>query len=464
MLLVTLALAMAGWTAYTLERTLAEQRAWESLDHAAEEFRVLATTGVDPRTGTAFSTPRDLLRVVIQRTVLVNAEGELGIVGGTIVWWAPDGVSFRPEDDPAFVAAVVPMTNAPLITRGQIATALHDHRYIVVPVHFATTGASGALVRTVDMNVEFDALNATYRTYLLVAAGSLLIVGLITRLVVGRMLLPISWVRHTAEEIGESDLSQRIPVRGHDDLTALTITINRMLDRLQRAFAGQRQLLDDVGHELRTPMTIIRGHLELMNHEDPAEVASTRALTIDELDRMGRLVDDLITLAKSEHTDFVQRDMVDVGRLTDETLERARALGNRHWVLDDLADTQAFIDPQRVTQAWLQLAANAVRYSAEHSRIAIGSRVAGDDLELWVRDEGIGIAPDEQAIVLTRLGRARRSTSAANEGAGLGLAIVNSIAEAHHGHITIDSTPGRGSTFTLVLPRLPKPAAPKGTR
>ncbi len=462
MLLVALALAMAGLSTYTWERTRAEQRAGEALGRAAEEFLVLATAGVEPRTGTPFTAPSDLLRVFIERSVLPSAVGELGFVGGALVWRAPDEVTFRPEDDPAFLGAVTPLTSASEISRGQLTTPEHDHRYIVVPVHFAT-GESGALVRTIDMNAEFDALNANYRTYALVAAGSLLIVGRITRQVVGRMLLPLSWVRHTAEEISETDLSRRIPVRGQGDLTALTVTINRMLDRLERAFDAQRQLLDDVGHELKTPVTIIRGHLELMDEKDPDEVAGTRELTIDELDRMGRLVDDLITLAKSEHIDFVKRELVDVGRLTDETLVRATALGNRRWILDDLADVQAFVDPQRVTQAWLQLAANAVRYSAEGSTVALGSSVTGDELRLWVRDEGVGIAPEEQSIVLTRFGRARHSAGADDEGAGLGLAIVNSIAQAHQGRIDIDSSPGRGSTFTIVLPRLLRPA-PQGTR
>ncbi|MGB4892412.1 MAG: HAMP domain-containing sensor histidine kinase [Propionicimonas sp.] len=462
MLLVALALVMAGWTTYTLERTRAEQRASDALGRAAEEFQALAATGVDPRTGSPFVALGDLLQVFIERSVLPDAVGELGFVGGTVAWRAPEGVTFRPEEDPDFLTAVVPLTSASEITRGQLTTPQHDHRYIVVPVHVGT-GESGALVRTIDMNAEFDALNANYRTYGLVAVGSLLIVGRITRQVVGRMLLPISWVRHTAAEISETDLSRRIPVRGHGDLTALTVTINRMLDRLQAAFDAQRQLLDNVGHELKTPVTIIRGHLELMDEMDPEEVASTRALTIDELDRMGRLVDDLITLAKSEHIDFVKRELVDVGRLTDETLERATALGDRHWILDDLADVQAFVDPQRVTQAWLQLAANAVRYSAEDSTIALGSSVAGDELRLWVRDEGVGIAPDEQSIVLTRFGRASHSAGADEEGAGLGLAIVNSIAQAHQGRIVIDSTPGRGSTFTIVLPLQPKPG-PQGTR
>ncbi|MFZ0529120.1 MAG: hypothetical protein WAL91_01115, partial [Propionicimonas sp.] len=132
LLMVALALAIAGLKAYTLQRTLAEQRAVESLNHVAEEFRVLATTGVDPRTGTTFASPRDLLRVAIQRTVLTGAEGELGIVGDTITWWAPGTVSFRPEGDPAFVAAVMPAARAEQITTGRIRTALHDHRYIVI--------------------------------------------------------------------------------------------------------------------------------------------------------------------------------------------------------------------------------------------------------------------------------------------------------------------------------------------
>src|SRR5699024_1575767 len=112
-------------------------------------------------------------------------------------------------------------------------------------------------------------------------------------------------LRTTAARISDTDLTTRIPVAGNDDISVLATTFNNMLDRLAEAFASQRRLLDDAGHELRTPLTIIRGHLELMDPADAADAAETQELALHELDRMHRLADDLVLLAKSEAPDFI---------------------------------------------------------------------------------------------------------------------------------------------------------------
>ncbi len=130
------------------------------------------------------------------------------------------------------------------------------------------------------------------------AFGALAAAGMAYWLVAGRVLAPLRLVRQAAERIGgSSDLSRRLEVRGTDDVAALAATFNVMLDRLEAAFATQRRFVDDAGHELRTPLTVIRGHLELMG-DDPRERAETRELLLDELDRMSRIVEDLLVLAR----------------------------------------------------------------------------------------------------------------------------------------------------------------------
>ena len=349
---------------------------------------------------------------------------------------------------------VLPLSELDHVTRGRLTTPMADYSYAVIPVRFPNE--RGALVQTFDMRAEHDLLRATYGTYALVALGSLATVGFLIWLLVGRLLQPIRLLRTAAEDITEHDLSRRIAVHGNDDLSALTRTVNAMLDRLNAAMGSQRQLLDDVGHELRTPVTIVRGHLELMDAADADDVRATRALALDELDRMGRLVDDLLTLAKAERSDFIQPQPTDIGRLTDETLEKARGLAPRRWLLDDLADVEASLDPQRVTQAWLQLASNAVKYSPAETPIALGSAVRRGELWLWVRDQGVGISPDERDIVLARFGRGADAPLRA-DGAGLGLAIVDKIVTAHGGRVDIESVVGRGSTIALILPLQPTP-------
>lgn len=455
--LAALALAIAGFTAYTLEAAMAERRVEGYLERAVDEFRVLACghsadcmPGLDPTTGRPFANPDDLIRVAMQRQALAAHESELGIVGGRIAWTAPEGVTFRPERDPDFVNTVLPLSELDHVTRGRLTTPLADYSYAVTPVRFPT--AHGALVQTFDMRAEQAVLRATYGTYALVALGSLVVVGFVIWLLVGRLLRPIRLLRTTAEDITEHDLGRRIPVHGNDDLSALTRTVNAMLDRLNAAVGGQRQLLDDVGHELRTPVTVVRGHLELMDATDADDVRATRTLSLDELDRMGRLVEDLLTLAKAERSDFLQPQHTDTGRLTDETLEKARGLAPRRWLLDDLADVEAVLDPQRVTQAWLQLASNAVKYSPAEAPIALGSALRDDELWLWVRDQGVGISPEERELVLARFGRGADAPLRA-DGAGLGLAIVHKIVAAHGGRVDIESTVGNGSTIALVLPQ-----------
>jgi signal transduction histidine kinase len=223
-----------------------------------------------------------------------------------------------------------------------------------------------------------------------------------------------------------------------------------MLDRLERAFAGQRQFLDDAGHELRTPITIVRGHLELMDAGDPVDVAESRALVLDELDRMGRLVDDMVLLARSEQPDFLHLAEVEVGVLVDEVLDKARALAPRTWVIDARAEVPVRADPQRLTQAMVQLVSNAVRHTGDGDTIGLGSRAEGSCVRIWVRDTGAGVPQQDRERIFARF---QRGTTSAGEGSGLGLSIVRAIAEAHGGTATVEAADAGGARFVLSLPR-----------
>lgn len=265
----------------------------------------------------------------------------------------------------------------------------------------------------------------------------------------GRLLRPIRVLAASARRMGREDLSERIPVTGTDDLADMTRAVNEMLDRIDAAFAVQRQLLDDVSHELRTPLTVVRGHLELMNAEDAEEAGAVRELVLGELDRMNRLVNDLMTLATTDRPKFVAPGPTEIGRLTDDLFDMAVALGPRTWGIAARAEATVDVDAQRVTQAWLQLVANAVKFSEPDTAIAIGSTVDGGELSVWVEDEGIGVSPGDIDRIFDRF---EQGSPRAQPGSGLGLAIVKAIAEAHGGHVTCESVEGQGSTFTIVLP------------
>jgi signal transduction histidine kinase len=143
---------------------------------------------------------------------------------------------------------------------------------------------------------------------------------------------------------------------------------------------------------------------------------------------------------------------VDLAQLTGDVAGKASALGPRHWTVEARAEAVIRADEQRLTQALLQLADNAVKHTKDGDEIAIGSSVSRSGVRLWVRDQGPGVAAEDQDRIFERFGRAAAAAGRNQEGSGLGLAIVAAIAEAHGGRVVLDSDPGHGATFTLVLP------------
>jgi two-component system, OmpR family, sensor kinase len=286
-----------------------------------------------------------------------------------------------------------------------------------------------------------------------VSLAVLLIASALAWVIAGRVLAPLRTLRTTAHAITETDLTRRLDVQGDDEIAELGRTFNAMLDRLEAAFASQKALVSDAGHELRTPITIVRGHLELLG-DDPSEREETIALVTDELDRMARFVDDLLLLAKAEQSDFLHLAPIDLDVLTDELYAKAQALAERDWRLVDNGPGRLTADRQRLTQAVMQLAQNAVQHTGHGDRIALGSSIAGAQARLWVADSGPGIAADERERIFDRFHRSelgrRRS-----DGAGLGLSIVRAIAEAHGGRVELDTREGAGATFTLIIPTDP---------
>jgi two-component system OmpR family sensor kinase len=274
-------------------------------------------------------------------------------------------------------------------------------------------------------------------------------------LTVGTVVAPIRRLTSTAQHISDSQLGERIPVSGNDEVAELTRTFNHMLDRLEEAFADQRRFLDDVGHELRTPLTIVRGHLELLP-ESGAERDQSLALCLDEVDRMNRYVSELILLAKAERPNFLHMAPVDLAELTEGISARATAVtASRDWHVEATSHAVIEADPQRLTQAWLNLVMNAVQHTEPGGRISIGALVADGDALLWVSDDGPGVPLDEQEHIFERFGRGRDTTVARREGTGLGLAIVRAIARAHRGDVYVDSRPGHGARFTISVPVCP---------
>lgn len=453
--LAALALTAAGYTAFVIQQIQVEARMDAELAADAEQFRVLHDVGVDPGTGESFASPADLVRTAMERIIPTRNEGIVGMVDGEVVYTSPVS-SVNLEEDAELIAELSQYAVAERASFTTFRTSTTTYRSAIVPVHASGTADEAgdgdevaAFVLAYDSTAEKSVFAEGFAIYAGVALLSLLIVGLVGWLVAGRLLLPVRVLASRARRIGREDISERIPITRSDDLGEMTGSVNAMLDRLEGAFRAQDQLIHDVSHELRTPLTIVRGHLEVLDVGDREDVVATRELTLDELQRMNRVVDDLTTLAQAELPEFVQPKPIELGTLTDEVYDKARGLGQRRWLIDSRAEETALLDRERLTQAWLQLAANAVKFSPPDSVIAMGSSVSEGTIRLTMRDQGQGIGAEDMERIFQRF--ARTDTTAA--GSGLGLAIVDAIAVAHGGRTEVESVQGAGATFAIVLPQ-----------
>jgi signal transduction histidine kinase len=337
--------------------------------------------------------------------------------------------------------------------QGNLTTPDRQHwRFAIEPVELS--GQQGYIIAVHNVSADFGQIDrslsgVTKVVLLTLGAGSLL-----AWILIGRVLAPLKLLTKTAQSISESDMHQRIPVKGQDEIAELSTTFNEMLDRLQTAFDSQKEFLKDASHELRTPITVIQGHLELLKYSaNPTQ--ETIPLLMDELDRMTRLVNDLLVLAKADHPHFLRLRAEELDWLTEELYLKARSLATRRWNLESKGLSPIMVDRQRLTQAVMNLVQNAIRHTSEHDTITLGSSVKSDYLYLWVRDTGEGIAPEQQQRIFERFARATRpehDRGTPLEGHGLGLAIVSAIAHAHNGWVELESQPHQGATFTLVLP------------
>jgi signal transduction histidine kinase len=421
-----------------------DQRIGQDLNQEAAELNKLVRTN-DPATGEQLleSSIERIFRVYLLRNVPSENEALITIVDGVPFLRSRFVLPYRLDQDPAIVARWAGLTDSS--DRGRVDTPAGRVEYLAVPLT-GRENSRGVFVAAIFRDREKSEVNDAVQAAAAFGLAVLLLGSILAWRLADRISKPVTELTKTARSISETDLSARIPERGRDEVAQLAATFNGMLDRLERAFDSQRRFLDDAGHELKTPLTIVRGHLELLG-DDPEERREAMALAIDEVDRMTRIVGDVLLLARHEQSDFLELRPVDAGVLTDELHAKAKALAPLDWVLEQRARGVIIADRHRLTQAVMQLADNAARYGS--GPIALGSSIAGGEARFWVRDQGPGIPLEEQRAIFERFQRG--SGTQRWEGAGLGLAIVEAIAEAHGGRVELESRPGRGATFTLVV-------------
>jgi len=271
-------------------------------------------------------------------------------------------------------------------------------------------------------------------------------------------------IARTAEHVGTNNLGERLQVAGNDEFSELACTINGMLSRLEEGFAQQTYLFEqqrrftaDASHELRTPLTVIKANssLALSRADTVEEFRRAVEATDHAADQMTRIVQDLLLLARSDAGQLRLRlHAVPIGEILKKAIEPFLSPQGPAIILEVCDATSIILgDRSYLIRLFVNLLENAVRVSEPLETVRIGARCAGLNLIVTVTDEGPGIAPEHLSHVFERFYRADESRQRGAGGTGLGLAICQSIVEAQHGSISVESEVGVGTTVTVILPR-----------
>jgi heavy metal sensor kinase len=364
------------------------------------------------------------------------------------------GPQFRPATDPNAVEAALSGETA----RRDIQVDGVELRVMTSPVM-----VRGETVGAVEVALSKEEVRDTLNQLLVIIAVAypiaLVVAGLGGAFLAGRALAPIDRVARVARRISAEDLSQRLDMHLPDDeVGRLANTFDEMIARLDEAFRRQRQFTADASHELRTPLTAIKGQTEvaLQRDRDADTYREVLRKVNGEVDRMIRLVGSLLTLARADARQIpVGRESLDLGALVTDAVEQVRPAASEKAITLNVrsnSTVQLRADQDLILQLMLNLLDNSVKYTPNGGAIDVSLRAAGAQAEVSVADTGPGIASEHLPHIFDRFYRVDKARTRAEGGAGLGLSISRWIAEAHGGTLQAESTPGRGSKFTLSLP------------
>jgi two-component system, OmpR family, sensor kinase len=299
------------------------------------------------------------------------------------------------------------------------------------------------------------------RTFLVAGTITLALALLLGYLVAAGTASPLRRMARVAARVDGGDLSPRMHSPStSEEVRQLADSFDKMLDRLEDAFARQRAFASDASHELRTPLTVIRGQLEVLARTpDPsrADVAHVERLVRSEIVRMERLVEDLLVLARADESEFLRRRAIALEPFVSEMLDGFRATADRRFELGQVPAGTLDVDPDRLAQALRNLLRNSIEQTGSRGLVRITASASGGWVTLAVEDDGPGIPPAQRDRVFDRFHRTDSARNRVRGGSGLGLAIVRAIAEAHGGRVSVASRPG-ATTFTVTL-GAPLPAA-----
>ena len=415
----------------------------------------------------------------IANTLLVHVKdsGEAAVARQTKDWYEPEAndrfiritradgtqiyISGAPKDgsfDPAEVP-MLPQAQAAEFSRKVRLSG--GNSLLIAALHFKSAGNPEYIVEFGSLLDPVDTM--LNHLFLQLALGLPLAVITITAggyLLVRRALSPVEQITRAAERITQYNLSERLPVsHTRDELERLSVSLNRMITRLDDAFQNSKRFVADASHDLRTPLTILRGELEILAEDSrlPAELRERAGSMLEEVLHLGKIVEQLFTLSRldageapSEWTCF------DLGELAQTTAEQMSLLAEDKGIsitCEAGQPTPVKANEVRFKQVVVNLLDNAIKYTPAKGAIHLRVATVNGHACLEVKDNGIGIAPENLPHIFERFYRvdATRSTNA--ESAGLGLAIVKSICTAHGAEVTVQSQLGAGSAFCVRVPR-----------
>jgi heavy metal sensor kinase len=379
----------------------------------------------------------------------VDSEGAVQVIGPAheVADATSDGLKSAPLLDPAEISALIDGERDAIDVHGP------DGHLRVIAARSQDDGVRYSIIVGASLQERDQALASLSRLLLIGGPIALLLSALAAYWVARAALGPVDVMRRRAAEISDDDPGQRLPVGpANDEIGELATTLNSMLARLEEAIGRERRFVADASHELRTPLTILKTEIELALAEgrSPDQLRSALRSGGEEVDRLAQLADDLLVLARADEGRLpLHREQVPAADLAEKVADGFEPhLDGRRIAVSFESGLLVDADPLRLEQALSNLIANAIRYGA--GTVEVDGRRAGDTTVISVADRGPGFSEDllDHATVRFARGNGRRNSA----GAGLGLAIVESIASAHGGSVAVENRAGGGAAVAITLP------------
>jgi len=373
-------------------------------------------------------------------------------IGGPVIYTsgAPKDGSFDPAVVPPFLPSSTESFHTIELSTGK--------KLIIAALNYQAAGNAHYLV---ESGAIFDPMEPNHLILQLVIGFPIAVIIFTVGgcILVRRALMPVESITRAAEQITQHNLSERLPVsKTGDELERLSVSLNRMIARLDDAFQNSKRFVADASHELRTPLTILRGELETLieNRRLDPEVRERAASMFEEAVRLTRVVEQLFTLSRLDageaQADWSRFDLASLAKTTAEQMSLLAEDKNITIACDATQSVEVEGDPARLKQVVVNLLDNAIKYTHSGGAVELHVRRANGNAVLEVADNGVGIPRDALPHIFERFYRVDQIRSGDFEGAGLGLSIAKAICSAHGAEIQATSVPSGGSCFRVTLP------------